>query len=325
MLWPLPGDSALRTTLMAHELFHRVQDKLDVPKSAEGQNAHLDELDGRYYMQLEWRALARALASSADAERRTAARDALLFRADRYRIFPKAAAEEHALEGNEGLAEYTGVMVGNSTNGARVKMALHDLSVHVDDQTFVRSFAYATGPAYGLLLDRYAPGWHNRLKSGDGLEVMLSRALGVSPVKSSPALASARAGKYDRPSLWAAEVDRDRKRRAVLAVNRGKFVTGPRLTLKFQHMSVQFNPGNLQPLGDEGTVYPTIHVSDDWGIIDAKNGALMRPDWSALVVTVPKRIAGESVTGDGWTLALKPGWSIVPDAESGGFVLSPPR
>lgn len=269
--------------------------------------------------------MARALESSADAERRAAARDALLFRAERYRLFPQAAAEEEALEENEGLAEYTGVMVGNSTDDARTKMALHDLSAHVDDQTFVRSFAYATGPAYGMLLDRYAPGWRDGLKSEDGLDVMLARALGVAPVTSNHLAATARASEYDHPSLREAEIERDRHRRIVLATNRLKFVTGPTLTLRFRHMSVQFNPTNLQPLGDEGTVYPTIHVSDAWGIIDAKNGALMRPDWSALVVTAPKSIAGDSISGDGWTLALKPGWRIVRDAKGGGFVLSPPH
>jgi hypothetical protein len=89
-------------------------------------------------------------------------------------------------------------------------------------------------------------------------------------------------------------------------------------------MNGQFDPGNLQPLDDAGTVYPTIHISDDWGILDARNGALMKPDWSALVVAVPTSTSGSTASGDGWTLALKPGWTIVPDSRSGDFVLSTP-
>lgn len=324
MLWPLPANERMRATIISHELYHRVQDKVGIALVNEGQNAHLDELDGRYYMQLEWRALARALEPGAESARRGAAKDALLFRAERYRTFPKAAAEERALERNEGLAEYTGVMVGNPTDDARTKMALHDLSVHVTDQTFVRSFAYATGPAYGMLLDRYVPDWRAKAKSGAALDAMLASALHVNAGVSIAAL-DARAAMYDGATLCASEVERNRQRQAQLAINRAKFVTGPRLTLKFQHMSVQFNPTTLQPLGDEGTVYPTIHVSDEWGTIDAKNGALMRPDWSALVVAAPKDIAGDTISGDGWTLALKGGWSLVPDASSGGFVLAPPH
>jgi hypothetical protein len=87
---------------------------------------------------------------------------------------------------------------------------------------------------------------------------------------------------------------------------------------------VQFNPSNLQPLGDAVTVYPTIRVSDDWGVIEGTNGALMKPDWSALVVAAPSSTAGSSIAGDGWTLELKPGWTIVPDARSGDFSLSAP-
>ena len=324
MLWPLPADERLRATLIAHELFHRIQSQLGFPNHSAGENAHLDELNGRYYMQLEWRALARALEASSDANRRGAARDALIFRAERYRIYPKAAAEEHGLEQNEGLAEYTGVRVGNPTSELRTKMALYDLSAHVGDATFVRSFAYVTGPAYGLLLDRYAPGWHARLRSGESFDAMLGRALHVAVLGSGKQLAAERAAKYDGATLHAAEVDRDAKRQQLLVLDRAKFVSGPVLTLKFRKMQVQFDPRNLQPLGDAGTVYPTIRVSDEWGVIEGKNGALMKPDWSALVVAAPSSTAGSSVSGDGWTLELQPGWKVVPDTRAGDFVLLPP-
>lgn len=324
MLWPLPDDERLRATLIAHELFHRIQPQLGLPKQLEGANAHLDELDGRYYMQLEWRALARTTGAGRDADRKEAAKDALLFRTARYRIYPKAAAEERGLEQNEGLAEYTGVRVGNPTAELQTEMALHDLEVHAGDATLVRSFAYATGPAYGLLLDRYASGWHAQLKSGAGFDGILSRALHVTIPANTERLVAKRASHYDGATLHAREAERDEKRQAQLALNRRKFVDGPVLTLAFRKMNVQFNPSTLEPLGDAGTVYPTIRVTDEWGVIEGKNGALMKPDWSALVVTAPGSAAGSSVSGDGWTLTLKPGWRIIPGARAGDFVLSPP-
>jgi hypothetical protein len=325
MLWPIMGDERVRGTIVMHELYHRIQNQLDLPKVTEGDNAHLDELNGRYYMQLEWRALARALEARGEADRVAAAKDALGFRAERYRIYPKAAATERALEQNEGLAEYTGVRLGNPTAELQTKMTLYDLTAHVRDATFVRSFAYATGPAYGLLLDRYAPGWHAQLKSGDGFDVMLARALHVSAAASDTLLVAKRAQSYDGAALYAAESDRDAKRREQFALNRKKFVDGPVLTLTFRKMNVQFNPTTLQPLGDAGTVYPTIRVTDQWGVIEGKNGALMKPDWSALVVPAPAQTTGSSVTGDGWTLTLRPGWKIVPDARSGDFTLAAPN
>ena len=325
VLWPIIGDERLRGTIVMHELFHRIQNRLDLPKVTEGDNAHLDELNGRYYLQLEWRALARALEARSDADRGEASKDALRFRAERYRLYPKAATTERALEQSEGLAEYTGVRLGSSTAELQTRMALYDLTVHARDATFVRSFAYATGPAYGLLLDHYAPGWHAQLKSGDGFDVMLARALHVSAAASDSLLVAKRAQSYDGAALYAAEAERDGKRREQFALNRRKFIDGSVLTLPFRKMKVQFDPTTLQPFGAAGTVYPVIRIADAWGVIEGKNGALVKSDWSALVVTAPAQTAGSSLAGDGWTLTLQPGWRIVPDARSGDFTLAGPN
>ena len=321
MLWPLPGDERQRETLIAHELFHRIQSQIAVPQIKGGGNAQLDSLDGRYYLQLEWRSLASALEAHSDKDRREAAADAILFRSERYSLFPDAPAQEQALELNEGLAEYTGVRVGNPTPEEQVTAALHDLSSHKNDSTFVRSFAYATGPAYGLLLDRYAPGWHQQLKEGEGLGVLLRNALHAPLPTNLQQVAEQRAAQYDGPALRSTEQDRETKRQQVIALYRAEFLDGPILMLPFRHMRVQFDPRNLQPLEKAGTVYPNMRISDDWGILDAKNGALMKPDWSAVIVVAPPTVTDGSIKGDGWTLELKPGWKIVPGARKGDFIL----
>ena len=56
-------------------------------------------------------------------------------------------------------------------------MRVRDLSAFVESPSFVRSFAYATGPAYGLLLDDSDPGWHRRLATGRRMDLMLATAL----------------------------------------------------------------------------------------------------------------------------------------------------
>jgi hypothetical protein len=321
MLWPLPGEVRQRETLISHELFHRIQNQLKLPKVEGGENAQLDTVDGRYYLQLEWRALSRALQASTDEERRTAAADAVLFRAERYRLFPGADGQEQALELNEGLAEYTGVRVGNPTAEEQIKAALNDFSSHRDDSTFVRSFAYATGPGYGLLLDRYLPGWHDQLKPDQGFGALLRNALHIALPENLQLAAERRATQYDGTTLRAAETERETRRQQLVAGYHAKFIDGPVLTLQFRNMQVQFDPRNLQPLGDAGTVYPNLRISDDWGILDAKNGALMKPDWSAVIVVAPLASTGSSLKGDGWTLELKPGWKIVLGTRKGDFIL----
>jgi len=56
-------DEQERGVLLIHELFHRIQSELKL-MAGTGETDHLDTLDGRYWIQLEWRALSRALTSS---------------------------------------------------------------------------------------------------------------------------------------------------------------------------------------------------------------------------------------------------------------------
>jgi len=100
----IPADKGERGRLFMHELFHRVQPGLGLMTGGTVDTpAHLDSLEGRYWIRLEWRALARGLETSGEA-RRSAIADALAFRAARYQRFPTAAAAEHPIEINEGLA-----------------------------------------------------------------------------------------------------------------------------------------------------------------------------------------------------------------------------
>jgi hypothetical protein len=323
IIWPLPDDVSRRNALLAHELFHRIQSKAPIPAQNEAANDQLDTLEGRYLMQLEWRALAAALLCKTQAACRQAVSDALLFRSARYNLFPSAATQEKSLELNEGVAEYTGVSLGNRTHDARVKAALYDLSAHTRDQTFVRSFAYATGPAYGLLLDKYMPGWKQQLQSGPSLNDLLQRAVHISLPREVYAATQKRAPTYDGATLRSVEVEREKKRQEILAVNRAKFVHGPVLVIPLHHTNIQFNPQNLQPLDEYGTVYPTMHISADWGILQVQNGALLKPDWSAVSVAAPTDMRA-TLTGDGWTLELKPNWTIVPAERKGDFTLAGP-
>jgi len=217
--WPLPDDSAVRGTLLMHESFHRAQPKLALPAAREADNAHLDTLDGRYLLQLEWRALAKALDAPAERVARAAAEDALRFRNERRQLYPGARESEAALELDEGLAQYTGVMLGNGTPEARTAAALRDLQRPVEDPDFVRSFASANGPAYGLLLDRFAAGWQRRIAAGDDLGALLLAALKIRGTADSSSQLGKRAARYGGDELLKSEIARDARRRE--AVKKG--------------------------------------------------------------------------------------------------------
>jgi hypothetical protein len=100
-LYMLPeNDADVRQQLMLHGLFHRIQPELGF-MAEDGFNEHLDTLEGRVWMQLEWRALRRAVESSGS-DRAEAIADALAFRHERRRRFPGAADNERRDEIREG-------------------------------------------------------------------------------------------------------------------------------------------------------------------------------------------------------------------------------
>lgn len=315
----VPSDRIGRGRLLMHELWHRRQAELGFPASGPA-NEHLDTREGRVWLQLEWRALAAALSSEGESRRR-AIEDALLFRARRRALFPHAASEEREMEMHEGLAEYTGVRLSGSPDPARLVIDFN-LAEESQRESFVRSFAYASGPAYGLLLDEVARGWTRRLKRTDDLAELLRKRLRLAEPRGEEGEASARARAYGGGELSAAEQRREEERRRLVAGYRARLVEGPVLLVPLRNMRMSFDPGNLVPLEELGTVYPNIRVVDEWGVLNVTGGgALLNKSFSGIAVSAPLSLTRRHVRGDGWTLELEEGWTFAPGARAGDFVL----
>src|SRR5207244_12765478 len=77
-----------RMRLMLHECFHRVQAEIGL-EGKDAQNEHLDSLEGRIWLQMEWRALEHAFWQQGEERKRDVA-DALYFRNYRRSLFPAA-------------------------------------------------------------------------------------------------------------------------------------------------------------------------------------------------------------------------------------------
>jgi hypothetical protein len=316
VMWPLPQNSQPRERLLAHELFHRLQPDLGVPL-ANPENAQLDTLEGRVWLQLEWRALAVALAESG-AVQTQAVRDAEAFATHRHELFPGSAETERSLTLNEGLAEYTGV-AASAPDAASGRWRIITRLTSPDADTFVRSFAYASGPAYGLLLDERSPGWRSRIKSTSDLTVLLKGTVSSSLV----APVEQRALVYGAAALRITETERDVRTQAERARYRRLLVDGPTLTLpdsgKFLYT---FDPNEVVTLPGFGMVFPMSQISDVWGTVDVQQGgALLMPDKHSLRIAAPANTDGSHVTGPGWTLDLAAGWRVVPTEKAGSFTL----
>lgn len=309
LMWPVPEDQTARDVLLMHESFHHLQKELDLFKN-QPPNNHLDTLEGRYWFRLELRALAAALRATGP-QREEAVRDALTFRQRRLQIFPDAATAEFTLESNEGLAEYTGVKTGLRDPQAQLAYALKDLERGEGKPSYVRSFAYATGPAYGLLLDAAGKSWHDEALKQTPITTLLAET--VSRFEVTEASAQQAAKKYDAASLWKEETARADEKRKREQTFRAQLIDGPVLRLAFTpHMSLSFDPNKLFPFADYGTVYPQLRISDDWGILEVTDGglALVSPKWDSVTVPAPKNITGFPLQGPGYTLNLNPGYTL---------------
>jgi hypothetical protein len=303
----IPADDRVRRgEIMIHELFHRIQPELGLMTQTVG-NPHLDTVEGRYWLQLEWRALARALRLSGR-QRRAAVRDALLFRAARHGMFPDARESERVEEIREGLAQYTATVVVTPSTAGAADRAIARLAAAEKDETFVQMFAYASGAAYGILLDGASRHWRQRVQASSDLAQMLMVALDIKPAEN-PTLS---AGQYGGRELRAAEERREEQRRNRILELRRRFVDGPVLVLPGAG-SGTFDTRGATPIPGSGTVYfSRYRITGEWGSLDAQDGVLVSDDRSRRTVPAPVRIdgatIGSTITGDGWTVILAPGW-----------------
>jgi hypothetical protein len=302
-----------RNEIILHELFHGVQPKLGLMAPALA-TEHLDAMDGRYWLRLEWRALARALRESGD-ERNLAVRDALAFRQARRRLYPASVEDERAQEITEGLAAYTGTVLAAPSAGDAIAGALDLLTTAEAAESFVRTFAYISGPAYGLLLDASSPDWRRQVRATDDLGALLMRALAIQPAPQ----AAASAKRYGGAEIRASEEKRDRERQERLAELRRRFVDGPVLRIPGGGSGMSNSRGAVAIPGI-GTVYfGPFRASGAWGTLEAEKGALVASDGSSRRVPAPVRRDDGTFAGDGWTFKAAPGWMVREGARRGDY------
>jgi len=313
LLAPLPEDETDRRVLLAHEAWHRIQPQLGLG-AQRGDALHLDEERARVLLRLEFRALGTALRSRGRA-RQSAVRDALIFRAARHAAFADAAATETALDRNEGLAAYTGIKLGVHDNAdlyaARI---VDDFDSH---DAYARAFAYASGPAYALILDRLDDDWRRTLGGSTPADMLLGI---VEPrIGDSRELREA-TERYGGASITAEERARAEMRAAILAGIRQTYAQGPRLELPLISMRMEFNPNQITAIPNLGSYYVILTIRDAWGELRSTDGAVITTDFQRVIARHPD---ASGLAGPGWVLALNPGYQLVRPGSDGVWTIAP--
>jgi len=323
--WPLPTDTVERDILLMHESYHSIQPALGLQGNGGlGKNGELDSRDGRIWLRAEFAALRTALQASGQ-RRKQALADALLFRIYRMSLWPQAAADERSLELNEGLAESTGIDASQHGTNARVAAAIHDIDSVEKELSFVRSFAYATGPAYAELLDAVQADWRRKVTSDFAFGKAAASAYQIPMPKPDMDLALAGIGKYDGEQTIAQEDARakltaDRNTRFTKAL-----VDGPTLTLPLKKFSISFNPRTVYSLPGQGSVYQTLTLGDAWGSLNVHDDGLALIPSTFGSVTVPLETVpvGMKLAGKDWSLTLSKDYRCEPDPQhEGSFIVT---
>jgi len=306
MLIYVPDDATERRVLVAHEAWHRVQPGLGFT-SGRTDNAHLATEQGRMLLRLELRALASALRSRGSGQRR-AIRDALAFRAARHATFPEAAAQETGLDRNEGLAAYTGTKLG--AGPAAATYAANTLDTFDSHQAFARAYAYASGPAYGLLLDRARRVWRRTIGEAAPADMLaqIVRFRGYTEDELRQA-----ADRYNGAAVVAEEAARAQEQAARIAELQARFA-GPRIVAPMTNPRIEFNPNQITPIEGLGSYYQTLTLRDVWGELRVSEGAIIATDFRSALAAQP---ALDGLTGPGWSLNLAPGYRVTPADASG--------
>lgn len=319
IMLPLPQNKQDRNNLLAHELFHTIQPSLGFTLN-NPENNHLDKKDGRVYLRLELEALKKAVQSSSKNELHRHLASALTFRKYRHLCYKGADTTENLLEMNEGLAEFTGFIVSGRTKEQAKVHFVNGIHTFFTNPTFVRSFAYQTIPVYGYLLYGKNKNWNKEIGPKTNLTNYFIKAFNINTSANLKAAVESLSDSYNGKTILQEETAREEKAQKLIAEYKLRFIEQAHFTIKFEKMNVSFDPRNIIPIEDKGTVYPNIRVTDLWGVLTVEKGALMSANWDKISVTNPVKVEEKRIIGEGWTLELNEGYALEKD-DSGNFKL----
>lgn len=304
ILWPLSGDQMHQSIILVHEMFHYRQPELGLWQNKDPNKSHLSNRDARTLLKLEWNAL-KAAASCDGEQKKTALKDALSFRAQRRHLYPDFAAEENSLEIQEGLAEYTGRRIAVPDNKEYLQ-SLSDLDYLYESDNLTRSFAYLSGPLYGLILDQSGHSWHKEINSGSDLGSSAMEIYGITLPENLEETVETAKAKYDFESIDAAEEAFQRKLEERNQTLRKLFAPDNIITLECPNLSIQFSPDSMIKMDDGSMVIYGCTAFCDWGSVEG-HPLKVTSDWRSIELPRLDTLSfnNDTITTSGWTLIKK--------------------
>lgn len=175
-------------------------------------------------------------------------------------------------------------------------------------------------PVYGYYNSKLNSLWHRDISKETNLtDYFLNSFQIIIPSNLEPIINEIKDDYTFRVILREEEI-REQQQMVIVEAFKNKFLDESSLTLNTINMNIQFDPRNIFPLEDYGTVYPNLRVVDNWGILTADSGALINPSWTKVIVSKPTELSNVTVKGDGWILELNENWKVEKEGDKYNLV-----
>lgn len=283
VIWDGNRDQMTNTHLLIHESWHRIQDEIGLPACGSF-NQHLDETEGELLLKLELGIL-KDLLQNDSKDLTEGLRDAMTVRKYRQTLFPNG--NENQFECHEGMAEYTAfklLPLDNDTETIRKGLVAAAIMKGMDNNGYSNSFAYLTGPAYGLFLDELIPEWRISIRSGKTLPEVISTEVAI-PDAIDNAETERISARYGLTEYLGKERSRLETRDKEDAELRARFSESTWLVIPNNNTQFGFDPNERLVAYDSiGVIYKTMQLKGDFGTIDVKNGIIRANNWSYFII-----------------------------------------
>jgi hypothetical protein len=295
---------------MVHEIFHILQDTLGLkPPHSIYNNAHLDELNARICLRLEWEALEKAYEANNGDDRIEHISYALKFRNKRRSLYPDSEENENNMEIMEGIPEFTGHMITSRT--------FRDYTVSIGYlgnlikplESYAANFSYYSGSLYGGLLSAYDRNWTRELKSGNDLGDLLLSVSGISAIDTLIDRDFINAN-YDAAKIEQKEFQQWEKKEEQKLLYKRIFTEEPVLYITIRNWNMKLYPTDIMPLDSLGTLHKKIEIIDEWGKLTVNGGGCLINQDKVILPAKNISIQKNKVSAADWDLLLKDGWEV---------------
>lgn len=332
--WPTSSiNKSYNTSGFIHEAFHYFQAILKIKPEAYN-NKHMNETNARIGIKMECYFLMKAVLDSSKAI--DFINEAMKCRLWRQKQYPENIGDEQMFELHEGLAQYTGNYIACKYFNAKIsKSAIWDYYSIIENpdtsiaNSFERSFGYASGQFYAILLDRFYPKWRSNLSGGSDLAVMLKDKLNlkVDTNKLDPFVNYKDSLKFRE--ILNIENKREKRFEKYKFSILERFNNSITLSIPIDtSFHFQFNTRTMLTFDDGNFYFPYFNASGNWGEIKVSDGGgiFYKDSVKLILKSDDLKISNNHISvTDNWNLVLKKGWGFTKNGENYYISTKQPR